>query len=83
MATNDVPTVRHRRLAAELRRLREAKGFSAEEVVSRVPGMNLPKLSRYENARVAIPKAEIVGPFFWRSPGRRLGGVGGRATAMR
>ncbi|MDH6115967.1 transcriptional regulator with XRE-family HTH domain [Kitasatospora sp. GAS204A] len=61
MAANDVPTVRHRRLAAELRRLRESTGLSAEEVVSRIPGMNLPKLSRYENARVAHPKADVVG----------------------
>ncbi|MDH6112402.1 transcriptional regulator with XRE-family HTH domain [Kitasatospora sp. MAP12-15] len=60
MAMNDVPTVRHRRIAAELRRLREEKDLSAEEVISRLPGMNLPKLSRYENARVANPKAEVV-----------------------
>ncbi|MFE2910761.1 helix-turn-helix domain-containing protein [Kitasatospora indigofera] len=54
-----VPTVRHRRIAAELRRLREASGLSAEEVVTRLDGLNMPKLSRYENARTN-PRPEVV-----------------------
>ncbi|MET9403563.1 helix-turn-helix transcriptional regulator [Kitasatospora sp. NPDC002965] len=61
MATGErVPTVRQRRIAADLRRLREKKGLSAEQVVSKFPALlNLPKLSRYENARSAV-KPEIV-----------------------
>ncbi|MCX4749190.1 helix-turn-helix domain-containing protein [Kitasatospora sp. NBC_01287] len=51
--------MRYRRIAAELRRLRELKGLSAEEVVAQVPGINLVKLSRYENARVQL-KADVV-----------------------
>ncbi|WP_179852730.1 MULTISPECIES: helix-turn-helix domain-containing protein [unclassified Streptomyces] len=51
--------MRQRRIAADLRRLRERKGLSAEQVVSKVPGLNLPKLSRYENARSGV-KPEIV-----------------------
>ncbi|WP_181970572.1 helix-turn-helix transcriptional regulator [Kitasatospora xanthocidica] len=50
-----VPTVRQRRIAADLKRLREKKGLSAEQVVSKLPDLlNLPKLSRYENARSAV-----------------------------
>ncbi|MDH6134036.1 transcriptional regulator with XRE-family HTH domain [Kitasatospora sp. MAA4] len=60
MAANEVPTVRHRRVALELRRMREEAGLSAEDVASRIPAMNLPKLSRYENARVANPKPDVV-----------------------
>ncbi|MFF3601698.1 helix-turn-helix domain-containing protein [Kitasatospora indigofera] len=54
-----VPAVRYRRIAGELRKLREAKGMSAEEVVAGVGGINLVKLSRYENARVQL-KPEVV-----------------------
>ncbi|MGV9271223.1 helix-turn-helix domain-containing protein [Kitasatospora sp. NPDC003701] len=54
-----VPAVRYRRIAAELRRLRELKNLSAEEVVAQVEGVNLVKLSRYENARVQL-KPEVV-----------------------
>lgn len=54
-----VPAVRYRRIAAELRRLRELKNLSAEEVVAQVDGLNLVKLSRYENARVQL-KPDIV-----------------------
>ncbi|WP_371481177.1 helix-turn-helix domain-containing protein [Kitasatospora sp. NBC_00315] len=54
-----VPAVRYRRIAGELRKLRELKGLSAEEVVAGVGGINLVKLSRYENARVQL-KPEVV-----------------------
>ncbi|WP_406193883.1 helix-turn-helix domain-containing protein [Kitasatospora sp. NBC_01560] len=54
-----VPAVRYRRIAAELRRLRELKNLSAEEVVAQVDGVNLVKLSRYENARVQL-KPDVV-----------------------
>ncbi|MEV7781880.1 helix-turn-helix transcriptional regulator [Kitasatospora sp. NPDC088351] len=54
-----VPAVRYRRIAAELRRLRELKNLSAEEVAAQVDGVNLVKLSRYENARVQL-KPDVV-----------------------
>ncbi|MBV2153471.1 helix-turn-helix transcriptional regulator [Kitasatospora sp. SUK 42] len=54
-----VPAVRYRRIAAELRRLRELKNLSAEEVAAQVDGINLVKLSRYENARVQL-KPDVV-----------------------
>ncbi|MFG2821716.1 helix-turn-helix domain-containing protein [Kitasatospora sp. NPDC048365] len=54
-----VPEVRMRRIAAELKKLRESKRLSAEEVVAAVPSLNLVKLSRYENARVQL-KPEVV-----------------------
>ncbi|MFJ4096109.1 DUF5753 domain-containing protein, partial [Kitasatospora sp. NPDC089913] len=54
-----VPAVRYRRIAAELRRLRELRNLSAEEVVAQVDGVNLVKLSRYENARVQL-KPDVV-----------------------
>ncbi|MFC8449473.1 helix-turn-helix domain-containing protein [Kitasatospora sp. NPDC057223] len=54
-----VPAVRYRRIAAELKRFRELKGLSAEEVVAQVEGINLVKLSRYENARVQL-KPDVV-----------------------
>ncbi|MEU8919477.1 helix-turn-helix transcriptional regulator [Kitasatospora sp. NPDC048545] len=54
-----VPRVRYRRAAAELQKLRKESGKSAQEVAVAVPGMNLMKLSRYENAAVAL-KPEVV-----------------------
>ncbi|GAA4839014.1 helix-turn-helix transcriptional regulator [Kitasatospora terrestris] len=54
-----VPEVRMRRIAAELKKLRESRKLSAEDVVASVPGLNLVKLSRYENARVQL-KPEVV-----------------------
>ncbi|GAA1405562.1 helix-turn-helix transcriptional regulator [Kitasatospora putterlickiae] len=54
-----VPAVRYRRIAAELRRLRELRNLSAEEVATQVEGVNLVKLSRYENARVQL-KPDVV-----------------------
>ncbi|MER7708472.1 helix-turn-helix transcriptional regulator [Kitasatospora sp. NPDC097605] len=54
-----VPAVRYRRIAAELRRLRELRNLSAEEVAAQVEGVNLVKLSRYENARVQL-KPDVV-----------------------
>ncbi|MFD7733391.1 helix-turn-helix domain-containing protein [Kitasatospora phosalacinea] len=53
------PQVRYRRVAAELQRLRKEQGKSATEVVAGVPGLNLVKLSRYENAAVQL-KPDVV-----------------------
>ncbi|GLW58531.1 helix-turn-helix domain-containing protein [Kitasatospora phosalacinea] len=53
------PQVRYRRVAAELQRLRKKQGKSANEVVAAVPGLNLVKLSRYENAAVQL-KPDVV-----------------------
>ncbi|WP_327073231.1 helix-turn-helix domain-containing protein [Kitasatospora purpeofusca] len=53
------PQVRYRRVGAELQLLRKQSGMSAQEVATAVPGMNLMKLSRYENAAVQL-KPEVV-----------------------
>ncbi|RJL24252.1 helix-turn-helix domain-containing protein [Bailinhaonella thermotolerans] len=60
MADQASPTVRRRRLAAELRRLREQAGHTVHDVAN-VAGLNLSasKVSRIENARTA-PKLEDV-----------------------
>ena len=52
------PTVRRRRLAAELRRLRERAGLTGDQVADRV-GWSASKLSRIENAHTAPGDAEI------------------------
>lgn len=52
------PTVRRRRLAAELRRLRERAGMTGDQVAERV-GWSASKLSRIENAHTVPGDAEI------------------------
>jgi transcriptional regulator with XRE-family HTH domain len=52
------PTVRRRRLAAELRRLRERAGLTGDQVARRV-GWSASKLSRLENGHSAPGAAEI------------------------
>jgi transcriptional regulator with XRE-family HTH domain len=52
------PTVRRRRLAAELRRLRERAGLTGDQVAARV-GWSASKLSRFENGHAAPRAAEI------------------------
>jgi len=52
------PTVRRRRLAAELRRLRERTGLIGEQVAERM-GWSTSKVSRIENAHTAPRPAEI------------------------
>jgi len=52
------PTVRRRRLAAELRRLRERAGLTGDQVAHRV-GWSASKLSRLENAHTAPGAAEL------------------------
>lgn len=52
------PTVRRRRLAAELRRLRERAGLTGDQVAHRV-GWSASKLSRLENGHTAPGAAEI------------------------
>ncbi len=52
------PTVRRRRLAAELRRLREHANLTGDEVAQRM-GWSASKLSRIENAHTAPGSAEI------------------------
>ncbi|MFF0577901.1 helix-turn-helix domain-containing protein [Streptosporangium saharense] len=53
------PTVRHRRLGRELRKLREQAGLSPEEA-SRQLGWSRSKLNRVENARL-LPGATDIG----------------------
>ena len=52
------PTVRRRRLAAELRRLRERAGLTGDQVADQV-GWSASKLSRFENAHATPRAAEI------------------------
>jgi transcriptional regulator with XRE-family HTH domain len=52
------PNVRRRRLAAELRRLRERAGFIGEEVARRLD-WSTSKISRLERAQTAIKRADL------------------------
>jgi transcriptional regulator with XRE-family HTH domain len=52
------PTVRRRRLGAELRRLRELKGMTAEEVAGRLM-VSQSKISRLENGRRSISQRDV------------------------
>jgi transcriptional regulator with XRE-family HTH domain len=53
------PTVRRRRLAAELRRLRERAGFTGDEVADRL-GWSASKISRIELHRTGIKQADLL-----------------------
>jgi transcriptional regulator with XRE-family HTH domain len=53
------PTVRRRRLAAELRRLRERAGFTGDEVAERL-GWSGSKISRIELHRIGIKRADLL-----------------------
>jgi transcriptional regulator with XRE-family HTH domain len=52
------PTVRQRRLGAELRRLRESLGPTAEEIATRLE-WSPSKLSRIENARIGVRVSDV------------------------
>ncbi|OON72510.1 helix-turn-helix domain-containing protein [Streptomyces tsukubensis] len=52
------PTVRRRRLGAELRRLRDVAGLKIDEVVERTT-LNAPKVSRIETARIGVKVADL------------------------
>ncbi|MDF5753958.1 helix-turn-helix transcriptional regulator [Spongiactinospora sp. TRM90649] len=54
-----VPTVRGRRLAHEIRRIREAAGLSGEQAARRL-GWDQSKISRMENARMRITSGEVM-----------------------
>lgn len=58
MPTNVNPTVRRRRLGQELRRLREIKGMTAEEVAERLL-VSQSKISRLENGRRSISQRDV------------------------
>ncbi|MGY1498633.1 helix-turn-helix domain-containing protein [Streptomyces sp. QTS52] len=58
MASNVNPTVRRRRLGQELRRLREQKGMTAEEVAERLL-VSQSKISRLENGRRSISQRDV------------------------
>jgi transcriptional regulator with XRE-family HTH domain len=53
------PTVRRRRLAAELRRLRERAGFTGDEVAERL-GWSASKISRIELHRTGIKHPDLL-----------------------
>ncbi|GAA1014390.1 helix-turn-helix transcriptional regulator [Streptomyces thermogriseus] len=58
MASNVNPTVRRRRLGQELRRLRELKGMTAEEVAERLL-VSQSKISCLENGRRSISQRDV------------------------
>ncbi|MDQ8704539.1 helix-turn-helix transcriptional regulator [Streptomyces sp. LHD-70] len=58
MASNVNPTVRRRRLGQELRRLRELKGMTAEEVADKLL-VSQSKISRLENGRRSISQRDV------------------------
>jgi transcriptional regulator with XRE-family HTH domain len=58
MSTSGSPTVRRRRLAAELRRLREQSGQTAEAVGS-ILGWSKAKVSRYELAQSGLKPSDV------------------------
>ena len=59
MPTSGSPTVRRRRLAAELRRLRVSTGKTAEEV-GKILGWSKAKISRYELAQSGLKPADVA-----------------------
>lgn len=58
MSTSINPTVRRRRLGAELRKLREGLGMTAEEVAQRLM-VSQSKISRLENGRRSISQRDV------------------------
>ncbi|MFE9257838.1 helix-turn-helix domain-containing protein [Streptomyces sp. NPDC006879] len=58
MASNVNPTVRRRRLGMELRRLREEKSMTAEQVAERLL-VSQSKISRLENGRRSISQRDV------------------------
>jgi transcriptional regulator with XRE-family HTH domain len=60
MPTGDLnsPTVRRRRLAAELRAIREGMGRSGDAVAAAL-GWSPSKISRYERAKTSLPPKEV------------------------
>src|SRR5271156_2030016 len=58
LATNQSPTVRRRRLALELRRLREAARLTCEEVAERLE-CSASKISRVETGRVSVSPRDV------------------------
>jgi Domain of unknown function (DUF5753)/Helix-turn-helix domain len=58
MSTSGSPRVRHRRLASELRGLRERSGWS-DEAVGNARGRSKAKVSRYELARSGLKPTEV------------------------
>ena len=58
MPARSSPTVKRRRLAAELRRYREGAGLTIEEVAERLE-WSTAKISRIENARVSVLPRDV------------------------
>jgi transcriptional regulator with XRE-family HTH domain len=58
MASEHSPTVRRRRLALELRRLREAAGLTCEEVADHLE-CSASKISRVETGRVSVSPRDV------------------------
>jgi transcriptional regulator with XRE-family HTH domain len=59
MPSSGSPTVRRRRLAAELRRLRASTGKTADDV-AKILGWSKAKVSRYELAHGGLKPADVA-----------------------
>ncbi|MFC4053860.1 helix-turn-helix domain-containing protein [Actinomadura syzygii] len=59
MSTSRGPSVRQRRLAAELRRMRERRGLTGDEVADRL-AWSTAKVSRIENARTGAKIGDVL-----------------------
>jgi transcriptional regulator with XRE-family HTH domain len=59
MSSGNSPTVRHRRLAAELRRLRESAALPPERAAAAL-GWSRPKLVKFETARTAPSPGDVA-----------------------
>ncbi|HEY7489050.1 MAG TPA: helix-turn-helix transcriptional regulator [Streptosporangiaceae bacterium] len=59
MPSDNSPTVRHRRLAAELRRLRESAELTPERAAAAL-GWSRPKLVKFETARTAPSPGDVA-----------------------
>lgn len=59
MSPDNSPTVRHRRLSAELRRLRENAGLPPERAAAAL-GWSRPKLVKFETARTAPSAGDVA-----------------------
>lgn len=58
MAYESVPSIKKRALGSELRRLREAKGLTYEQV-GQLVGASRPKILRQEQGVTAVPRADL------------------------
>ena len=81
MVEDGSPTVRRRRLAAELRQLREAKGRSGESVAHALR-WSPSKISRYERAKTGLRPKEVERLLDYYGVGGAHPGAGRAASCL-